>query len=282
MGRGGTAPLLLLASLAVVAGGLFLWSIGALPGMATRNILAFAVGLLAGWAGHKLAAVRMGAVVLFGVATAVLGLVLVAGTEIGGVRRWLALGPLNVQPGLILAPLLLAIVAGQEGRHWRVAILLPILLVALQPDAATLVAMSGSVAALAAAVSIRSSRGWTPRRIALAVGVGSLAVVGMIFTGVQTPPPVAFVEGTVGIAATSGTVAMLLHALAIVLALAALLSAGGPSGVAMAAYFALAALAAIFWAFPMPIAGAGPSHMVGFGLAIGWLAERHASISRGK
>jgi len=33
-------------------------------------------------------------------------------------------------------------------------------------------------------------------------------------------------------------------------------------------------LAAIFMAFPMPIAGAGPSHLIGFGIAIGWLAVR--------
>ena len=40
-----------------------------------------------------------------------------------------------------------------------------------------------------------------------------------------------------------------------------------------AAPLALGTLAAAFWAFPMPIAGAGPSHLAGFGLAIGWLAE---------
>ena len=66
--------------------------------------------------------------------------------------------------------------------------------------------------------------------------------------------------------------AMLLHFAAIVLMIAALLSQSSQAGFALAAYFATAAIVAIFWAFPMPVAGAGPSHAIGFGIAIGWLA----------
>ena len=120
------------------------------------------------------------------------------------------------------------------------------------------------------------------RRIAIAAGAVCVVVLGLVFAGIKTPPPVAFVEGTVGIAALSGVPAILLHLAAIVFAIAALSSRGGSEDMALAAYFTAAAVSAVFWAFPMPIAGAGPSHMVGFGLAIGWLAEgiRRASRQR--
>ena len=274
--RGAGAKPLALASLAVGAGAAFLWNVGALPGMATRNIAAFAIGLALGWAAHRLAFRNHGAAVLFSIGTAILALVLLVGIEMEGVRRWLALGPAVVQPALILGPLLLAIVASREGRHWRVAILLPVLLVAMQPDAASMFAMAAGVAALMAGASGLSPRGWTGRRLAITAAALGVAVIALAFSGIQTPPPVAFVEGTVGLAALSGPFAGMLHFVAIALMIAALLSRTDPAGLALAAYFTVATLAAVFWAFPMPVAGAGPSHLIGFGIATGWLAtHRH-------
>lgn len=275
MPRWGLAPLVL-GCLAAAAGSAFLWDVGALPGMISRNLIALLLGLIAGWGAHKLAHVAHGAAILFGFATAILLWVVVGGIELDGVRRWLALGPLTMQPALILVPLLLAITASREGRHWRVAILLPLLLVALQPDAATMIALAGGIAALMAASSIQSTRGWTARRIATAAGALCLTVIALVVAGVQTPPPVAFVEGTMDLAWVSGTAAIGLHLIAILLTIGALLSGGGAAGAALAVYFALAVLAAAFWAFPMPVVGAGPSHLIGFGIAIGWLAERHS------
>ena len=272
MGKSGAAPLAL-GTLAVAAGAAFLWNVGALPGMATRNAIAFAAGLLLGWLAHKAAHWRHGAAILFAACCLVLGLVLVAGIELEGVTRWLPLGPFLIQPALILSPLLLAIAGSREGRHWRVAILLPMLLVALQPDAQTLIALAVGVAVLMVGASGQSLRGWTTRRIAIAAGAAGLAVAGLLVAGIQTPPPIAFVEGTVEIAALSGVPAMLLHIAAIALTIAALSSRGGTNDAALAAYFAAAAVVAVFWAFPMPVVGAGPSHLIGFGLAIGWLAE---------
>lgn len=281
MGRSGAAPLTL-GTLAVAAGAAFLWDVGAVPGMVTRNIAAYLSGLLVGWAAHKGAHRGPGAAVLFTICCLILAAVLLVGVDGDGVRRWLPLGPFEVQPALILCPLLLALVASREGRHWRAAVLAPLALIALQPDAATSIALAVGIAALMAAASHQSGRGWSRRRLLIAGGALLVAVIGLIATGIQTPPPVAFVEGTVGIAALSGPLAMTLHLLAILLAVAALASRGGRADLALAAYLAVAAIAAVFWAFPMPIAGAGPSHLVGFGIAIGWLAEgiRRASRSR--
>lgn len=281
MGRSGAAPLAL-GTLAVAAGVAFLWDAGALPGMATRNVAAYLVGLLAGWAAHKAAHRGPGAAILFSACCLILAVILVVGIEVDGVRRWLPLGPFAVQPALILCPLILALAASREGRHWRSAVLVPLALIALQPDVATSIALAIGVAVLMAGASHESRRGWSRRRLLVAGGAILLAVAGLIATGIQTPPPVAFVEGTVGIAALSGPLSMAFHLFAILLAVAALASRGGRADLALAAYFAVAAIAAVFWAFPMPVAGAGPSHLAGFGIAIGWLAEgvRRASRTR--
>lgn len=273
---------LALGTLALAAGLAFLWVVGALPGMITRNAAAYALGILLGFGAHWIAYVRHGAVILFTAASSVLAAVLLLGVELDGVKRWLALGPLTIQPALILGPLLLALAASREGRHWRVAILGPILLVALQPDAATLLALVAGTAAMIANAASRARSGWSGRRIGIAAGAVVLAVIGLLVAGIQTPPPVAFVEGTVGIAGLSGPAATMLHFAAIVLMIAALLSQRDQAGIALAAYFATAAVAAIFWAFPMPVVGAGPSHAVGFGCAIGWLASnRRRALATG-
>lgn len=281
MRAAGAAPLIL-GTLAVAVGATFLWNVGALPGMASRNVASFMLGLVLGWAGHHIGHRRYGAEILFTAASAILLLVLLIGIELDGVKRWLPLGPIHVQAALILSPLLLAISASREGRHWRAAVLAPLALIAAQPDAATSVALALGVVVLMADVSRHSVRGWSRRRTAIAILSLSLAIVGLLVAGVQTPPPVAFVEGTVGIAVYSGPPAVALHVLAIILAIAALASRRVPAGTALAAYFAMSSIAAVFWAFPMPIVGAGPSHLIGFGLAIGWLAVADRTASRVK
>lgn len=279
MRAAGAAPLVL-GTLAVATGATFLWNVGALPGMASRNLVSFLLGLALGWAAHHLAHRRFGAEILFTAASVILLLVLAIGIELDGVKRWLAVGPVHLQPALILSPLLLALAASREGRHWRVAVLIPLALIAIQPDAATSVALALGVAVLMADASRRSARGWSRRRIAIAIMSLSLAILGLIVAGIQTPPPVAFVEGTVEIAALSGPPAVALHVIAVALALAALTSRHNPAGTALTAYFAVSFIAAIFWAFPMPVVGAGPAQLIGFGLAIGWLAVADPSASR--
>ncbi len=276
----GAAPLVL-GTLAVATGAAFLWNVGALPGMPSRNLVSFVLGLGLGWAAHRLAHRRMGAEMLFAAASAILLLVLLAGVEADGVRRWLPIGPLQLQPALILGPLLLAVAATRESRHWRAAVIFPLAFVAAQPDAATSAALAAGVAALMASASSRSVRGWSHRRILIAVLSLAVALLSLLVAGIQTPPPVAFVEGTVEIAALSGPPAVALHIAAVLLGLAALISRRNAAGLALATYFAVSIIAALFWAFPMPVVGAGPSHLIGFGLAIGWLGVGEAGARNG-
>jgi hypothetical protein len=143
-------------------------------------------------------------------------------------------------------------------------------------------ALAAGVAALMAGASGLSQRGWTARRLAITAAALWVAVIGLAFSGIQTPPPVAFVEGTVGLALLSGPFGGMLHFAAIALMIAALLSRTDPAGLALAAYLTVATLAAVFWAFPMPVVGAGPSHLIGFGIATGWLATHRQLQGRGE
>jgi hypothetical protein len=279
MERDGAASLAL-GTLAVIAGATFLWNVGALPGMVSRNCASYLLGLFLGWASHHAAHRRHGAEALFGLGSLLLAAVLLVGIEVEGVKRWLPLGPVHVQPALILAPLLLAVVASREGRHWRAIALVPLALITAQPDGATSLALATGIAVLMASASQRSRRGWSQRRIAIATGAFILAAVGLIVAGISTPPPVAFVEGTAEIARLSGPTAMGLHILAIALMLAAMLARHNAAGLSLAAYFGLSAIAAVVLSFPMPIAGAGPSHLIGFGIAVGWLAVRDRAANR--
>ena len=79
MRAAGAAPLIL-GTLAVATGATFLWNVGALPGMASRNIASYLLGLLLGWGAHHLAHRRFGAEALFAAASLLFLLVLVAGT----------------------------------------------------------------------------------------------------------------------------------------------------------------------------------------------------------
>ena len=277
MRNAGLAPLTL-GSLAVLAGVIFLWAVGALPSMISRNLVAFFLGLALGLACHRAARSKLGASGLFLAASTILFLVLITGVEIEGVRRWLQIGPITLQPALIFCPLLLALADGQRDRRWRLAPLLPLALIALQPDAATLIAFATGVAMLVHR-DVRTA-GLAGVHAGLLTGLVVIvaALVALALAGPRTPPPVAFVEGTIALAATSAT-AMLLHLLATALMLASLFSGSDGNGRSIASYFLIITIAAIFWSFPMPLAGASASHLIGFGLAVGWLTA-HGRAAR--
>lgn len=210
MRRAGLAPPIV-GGLAVLAGAAFLWMVGALPGMVTRNIAAYAVGLLIGFGAHGLLRKSSGFLLLLSAASLLL-LGTLVGVETDGVRRWIALGPITLQPALIVLPMLLAGIGSGEARKWLPWLAVPPVLIALQPDAA-------SLAALAAAMAVMVRKNDGPRTLAATILVAALAVIALI--GMLTPPPVAFVEGTAATALTSGPAAMALHFAAIVLMAAA-------------------------------------------------------------
>lgn len=266
--RGARAIPLALATLATCVGAAFLWNVGALPGMASRNVAAFVVGLAIGFGALRLSRRHRGSPLLLAGCSLLL-LMALFGIEADGVRRWISFGPFTLQPALIVTPMLLALLGSEEGRKWRPWLVVPAALIALQPDAASLGALATGMA-----VTIRRSDG--PQMLAAMLLTAALAALAII--GMRTPPPIAFVEDTVTIAVTSGAVARVLLLAAIVLMALAPLSGKSPSGPAVTAYFLVSAAIAMLWAFPMPIAGAAPSHLLGFGAAMAILADRRPAL----
>jgi hypothetical protein len=259
----------IVGALAVLAGVAFLWVVGALPGMATRNVAAYAIGLAIGFGALRLARWSWGVPVLLAGASLLILLTLI-GAEADGVRRWIGLGPVTLQPALVVVPMLVALAGNEQGRKWSPWLVVPAALIALQPDAA-------SLAALAAAMAVTTKKRDGLPMLAATIVATMLASIALI--GLATPPPAAFVEGTAATAWTSGAAATGLHLAAIVLMATAALSAKNASGAAVAAYFLVSAAIAMFWAFPMPIAGAAPSHLLGFGCAMAILADKRRSGS---
>ncbi len=131
-----------IGALAVVAGGFSLLLVGAPVGLAVRNLIAFAAGIGLGCLGQFLQPRETAFWPRFVLTCLMLSLVLIVGTTIGGVSRWLDFGLFTLQPGLILLPTLLTTLS-QDHTGWRrAALLLAVILIAFQPDAATLTALA--------------------------------------------------------------------------------------------------------------------------------------------
>ena len=93
------------------------------------------------------------AVTLAGLAAFAIGLVLLAtalfGHSLDGVTRWVRTGPLTVQPGLILTPLLVVLFSRDRSLLATTGVIIAAAALALQPDRATAGALTAGLAALA-------------------------------------------------------------------------------------------------------------------------------------
>ena len=130
-----------------------------------RQLLYAIVGAAALWVTSRMrhAAWKRLAVPLLGITVVLLGLVLhpAAGTVAGGSARWLAVGPVTVQPSEIAKLALIAYISALLASRWRelhdvgrlAMPLLPVVglvcgLIMLQPDLGTTVVLAGVVFAL--------------------------------------------------------------------------------------------------------------------------------------
>ncbi|MCJ8191615.1 hypothetical protein [Sphingomicrobium aestuariivivum] len=178
---------------------------------------------------------------------------LVVGPEFDGARRWLALGPVTLQPALILLPLLLR--APTDG-YWVAAMLLSAVLLVVQPD-------PGTFLALVAGVGLHRER--QQRRLNLNLAHLSLVAVAILFARGEGQT-VAFVENMV-----QSLPAMPLPAL-----IACLLSMGFGAwallahrdGQAIAAFWTGALVASLVGPYPTPLIGLSASCMLGLFLSL--------------
>ena len=198
-----------------------------------------------------------------------LGLILMGvslwGVSADGVTRWVALGPLAIQPSLMIVPLMAVLFARSRDLLSLGGVALAALALALQPDRG----MAGALAAGLAVLALTRA----DRRTLVAAG---LSITGLVAALVQADPSpaVPFVDrilySAFGIHPLAGAAVLLGSLLLLVPALAAVRakdldpSAWATFGAVWAAIIAAAALGN----YPTPVVGYGGSAIVGYCLSL--------------
>lgn len=256
---------LLCAVVATGMGLIYLDLAGAPVQMLTMNLAALVAGLIivGSFLGREPISRPTAGIlaVLIGAALLVVALV---GDEASGVRRWVAVGPLVLQPSLILLPLLIVGFARFRTMLTAGGVMLAAIAVASQPDRA----MAGALVASLAAVSLVA-------RDRMSVACLVVATAGFAAT-LMTPdvvPPTLFVDrvfrtafstnAVAGLAVWTGAVVLLLPgAVGTVLGRTHRAAFAGFGGC-----WAAIVVAAILGDYPTPLVGYSGSAIFGYILA---------------
>jgi len=187
------------------------------------------------------------------------------GVSADGVTRWISIGGLALQPGLILVPLLVLAFARAPGGLAMFAIWLAALALALQPDRA----MAGALAAGLGVLAIAQ-----PSRLALTALAAALAGFAVTLLRADPSPAMPFVDQIyfsafpahplAGAAVFAGTLLMLAPAL-----LGALRDTQHRAlHLAFGAVWLAIAAAAALGNYPTPLVGYGASAILGYLLSL--------------
>lgn len=188
------------------------------------------------------------------------------GPEQEDVHRWLGLGPIQLNAAALVLPAALAVFNRTSAAIAVSCFAVIAALLAWQPDISQLAGF-----ALAATILATARFGWkgAAGSVLIAAAAGALCL-----SRPDPLAPVAHVEGIFTLAASQSfilAIAMAISLAAAVFSPLAIRSAGRPerfARLALAAYFAATALAPMFGAYPVPLAGYGLSFVVGWWLGV--------------
>ena len=251
---------------AVALGLVYLVLAGAPVPYLVINLAALAVGLaLSGLVSQSLFAGRpwTGAVIL-AMAGGLLATAL-SGVSLDGATRWVRLGGLSIQPGLVLLPVMLIAFAQCRNRSATAGMMVAAAAMAIQPDRA----LAGMLAAGLAVLAILR-----PDRSVIAALGASLAGFAVTLARADRLPAAAHVEGVL----YSSFDVHLLAGLSVILGLALLLvpavvgwfrdPAGRESHAVFGAVWLAAIMAAALGNYPTPLVGYGASAILGYALSV--------------
>lgn len=256
----------------ILGGLLIFWWHDAPAHYAWINIAAFLLGLLAIHFICPAGSLKNARLLCVG-AIALLALPLLTGPQLDGVSRWLPMGPLTLNSGLLAIPLL-ALAALRDGKLGWAFLAAALLMASLQPDAAAVLAIAASSGVWA----------WAHRKWAgLGVSVAAIAIAGVLLQQ-PSPAPVPFVEYLVpmlwhemGVPTQAiGLVVLLLAPLFYLLrSEAALTSDRRAIALVYGAFLGSSFLAP----YPVPLAGYGASAIIGLMAALGCMRDTSAQIA---
>lgn len=266
-------------AVAVLLGLSYLWAAGAPPQYFVINVLACFIGL-AVYAMVRLAGSSDGhCEVTIIVLTGLLVLSTVVGSTVEGATRWIKLGPLFVQPSLILLPPLIVAFARRITPLSTLAVVVATITVASQPDRAMVAVAFIGLAVIAATRAGRSTL--------FAAGVAAL---GLAYTFVvpDNLPAAPYVDGILyssfsvhplaGAAVWTGSLLLIVPALV-----------GWfvdreerASYLTFGAVWATALVAAGLGNYPTPLVGYGGSAILGYVLGVAALPRTIENRRRGR
>ena len=210
-----------------------------------------------------------------------LGLLLLAvslwGVSVGGVTRWVALGPLIIQPAMMFVPLMAVLFARSRNTLSLAGIALAALALALQPDRG----MAGALAAGLTVVALVR-----PDRQTLTGAAAALAGFAAAMAQADPSPAMPFVDqilySAFAVHPLAGLAVVLGAALLVLPAMAARRLSGPAQSacIAFGAVWAGLVLAAALGNYPTPLVGYGGSAIVGYLLSLVVFPRRAAEAGR--
>ena len=188
-----------------------------------------------------------------------------AGPGVGGVHRWIGLGPINLHAGMLLLPTLFVILPGLSARLASGVILVAAALFALQPDFASSFALCAST--LVCFILTRNR--WT--FLAL---LGTCFAVALTLLKTDELAPVSFVETVVQDAfarypliSIGMILSVAMAAAAPIVSLSSRTAASAARSLGWSACLTGYFLASLIGDYPTPLLGYGVSPIFGFGCA---------------
>ena len=264
------------ATAGVAAGVVWLMLNGASPVMPATNLLAAAIGTVLVIALRRAMRTRgrvLDAVAIFSCVAIIAPLL--AGPHAEGIARWLSLGPVRIQPAMILLPLALILHGRDPRRTSTVAMAITAVALALQPDRSMATALAATVLVLAVL-----HRGWVPWGLA----AWSIAMAAIAYSRPDPLSPVPFVENVLNDAFAHGLASglvMLLAAGVLVLPAVTARSTVPAARIAFATCWGMLLAASVVGTSPTPVLGFGASGVLGYVLSLAALAtSRYSAASR--